>query len=78
MVDGQNESQQVGHPPALSTPVGTNQAPPGLSSDDASKAAALIQRNYRGYRERRELDGVGVNAASRRWAEVGFCGVGMR
>ena len=32
-------------------------------------AAQLIQRNYRGYRERRQLQGMGLDASAR-WAEV--------
>lgn len=33
------------------------------------KAAQLIQRNYRGYRERRQLAGMGLDASAR-WTEV--------
>jgi hypothetical protein len=33
------------------------------------EAAQLIQRNYRGYRERRQLAGMGLDANAR-WAEV--------
>lgn len=33
-------------------------------------AAQMIQRNYRGYRERRQLQGIGLDANAR-WAEVG-------
>jgi hypothetical protein len=32
-------------------------------------AAQMIQRNYRGYRERRQLQGIGLDASAR-WAEV--------
>ena len=32
-------------------------------------AAEIIQRNYRGYRERRQLKGVGLDASTR-WSEV--------
>lgn len=32
-------------------------------------AAEMIQRNYRGYRERRQLKGIGLSASAR-WAEV--------
>jgi hypothetical protein len=32
-------------------------------------AAQMIQRNYRGYRERRQLKGIGLDASAR-WAEV--------
>jgi hypothetical protein len=35
------------------------------------EAARKIQRNYRGYRERRQLKGIGLDASAR-WAEV--CG----
>jgi hypothetical protein len=33
------------------------------------EAATMIQRNYRGYRERRQLKGIGLDASAR-WAEV--------
>ena len=33
------------------------------------QAAQMIQRNYRGYRERRQLQGIGLDASAR-WAEV--------
>jgi hypothetical protein len=33
------------------------------------EAARKIQRNYRGYRERRQLKGIGLDASAR-WAEV--------
>ncbi|GFF51018.1 hypothetical protein IFM58399_08955 [Aspergillus lentulus] len=36
---------------------------------DREKAARLIQRTYRGYRTRRELQGLGVNASAR-WSEA--------
>jgi hypothetical protein len=49
----------------------------GTAGDGGSKqpqaeeeAAQLIQRNYRGYRERRQLKGIGLDASAR-WAEVG-------
>jgi hypothetical protein len=32
-------------------------------------AAQMIQRNYRGYRERRQLKGIGLDASAR-WHEV--------
>jgi hypothetical protein len=38
-------------------------------SGDEDKAARVIQRNYRGHRTRRELNGIGLDASSR-WAEV--------
>ncbi|KAJ4382939.1 hypothetical protein N0V86_002166 [Didymella sp. IMI 355093] len=41
----------------------------GLSAQEQQKAAQLIQRNYRGYRERRQLQGIGLNASAR-WAEA--------
>lgn len=37
--------------------------------DEEAAAAALIQRNYRGYRSRRELAGMGLDASTR-WVEV--------
>jgi hypothetical protein len=36
---------------------------------DEEIAAQMIQRNYRGYRERRQLQGIGLDASAR-WAEV--------
>jgi hypothetical protein len=42
----------------------------GLQQPEEEKAAAqMIQRNYRGYRERRQLKGIGLDASAR-WAEV--------
>lgn len=38
--------------------------------DDQSTAARLIQRNYRGYRTRRQLKGLGLDAETR-WTDVG-------
>jgi hypothetical protein len=40
-----------------------------LNDEEQQKAAQLIQRNYRGYRERRQLQGIGLDASAR-WAEV--------
>jgi len=42
-------------------------APTDRESEE--KAATTIQRNYRGYRERRQLKGIGLDASAR-WAEV--------
>lgn len=42
------------------------------SHEEEKHAAQLIQRNYRGYRERRQLQGMGLDANSR-WAEVNWC-----
>ena len=44
--------------------------PSSLTPEEKLKAAALIQRNYRGYRERRQLAGIGTDPASKRWTEV--------
>jgi hypothetical protein len=41
----------------------------GGQDDDKEKAAAMIQRNYRGYRERRQLKGIGLSPSTR-WQEV--------
>jgi hypothetical protein len=41
----------------------------GLSDEERKKAAALIQRNYRGYRERRQMQGMGLDPTSR-WVEA--------
>ncbi|KAF2636224.1 hypothetical protein P280DRAFT_160990 [Massarina eburnea CBS 473.64] len=43
--------------------------PPPLSGEECDQAAQLIQRNYRGYRARRQLQGFGLDASSP-WAEV--------
>lgn len=42
---------------------------PELSTEDRDKAAALIQRNYRGYRERRQMKGMGLDPTSR-WIDA--------
>lgn len=44
---------------------------PGSGADDAqrAKAAAVIQRTYRGYRTRREMKGLGLNASTR-WVQA--------
>ncbi len=42
---------------------------PELSDEERTKAAALIQRNYRGYRERRQMQGLGLDPSSR-WVEA--------
>ena len=42
---------------------------PRLSEDERTRAAELIQRNYRGHRERRALDGKGLDASTR-WVEA--------
>lgn len=39
------------------------------AGDERSKAAAIIQRNYRGHRERRALEGYGLSPSTR-WLEV--------
>jgi hypothetical protein len=38
-------------------------------SQQQADAAQMIQRNYRGYRERRQLKGIGLDASAR-WTEV--------
>jgi hypothetical protein len=43
--------------------------PAALDSGEQEQAAQMIQRNYRGYRTRRQLNGMGLDASSR-WAEV--------
>lgn len=50
---------------------GPKQAAEDAALDDTeqAQAAQLIQRNYRGYRERRKLKGLGLDADSR-WSEV--------
>lgn len=39
------------------------------TTDEQNHAAEVIQRNYRGYRERRQLQGMGLDASAR-WTEV--------
>lgn len=41
-----------------------------MDNEEQKRAAQMIQRNYRGYRERRQLEGMGLDASAR-WAEVG-------
>jgi hypothetical protein len=41
----------------------------GSAPEAEEEAARKIQRNYRGYRERRQLNGYGLDASAR-WAEV--------
>jgi len=41
-----------------------------LDSGEQEQAAQMIQRNYRGYRTRRQIKGFGLDASSR-WEEVG-------
>lgn len=51
-------------------PESPNQSSSAQANDqEQQKAAQLIQRNYRGYRERRQLEGIGLDASAR-WAEV--------
>lgn len=49
---------------------------PKKTQAEEEEAAQMIQRNYRGYRERRQLKGIGLDASAR-WAEVGgYCRTG--
>lgn len=41
----------------------------GLSDEERANAAAMIQRSYRGYRERRQVLGMGLDPSSR-WIEA--------
>jgi hypothetical protein len=41
----------------------------GLNDEERIKAAGLIQRNYRGYRARRQMKGMGLDPSSR-WVEA--------
>lgn len=40
-----------------------------MADSERTKAASLIQRNYRGYRERRQLNGLGLDPTTR-WVEA--------
>jgi hypothetical protein len=40
-----------------------------MGDHEQKQAAELIQRNYRGYRSRRQLAGMGLDPSTR-WAEV--------
>jgi hypothetical protein len=51
--------------------------PATLGSGEQERAAQVIQRNYRGYRTRRQLNGMGLDA-SMRWAEVGCFSIRRR
>ncbi|KAL1879498.1 hypothetical protein Plec18167_003955 [Paecilomyces lecythidis] len=42
---------------------------PGMTEAEREKAARIIQRNYRGYKTRRELKGFGLDASTR-WLEA--------
>ena len=44
-------------------------AQPKRKSHEEEQAAQMIQRNYRGYRERRQLAGMGLDPSTR-WMEV--------
>jgi hypothetical protein len=60
------------HEDAANTPAGKAEAagkPDDLSQHEKQKAATMIQRNYRGYRERRQIKGLGMSA-SMRWSEA--------
>lgn len=55
------------HAPAQSP--GQHGGSSSSSSNAQQQAAQLIQKNYRGYRERRQLQGMGLDAGAR-WSEV--------
>lgn len=48
---------------------GLSKEHPDLSESERERAAGLIQRNYRGHRERRMLDGMSLDPSSR-WVEA--------
>ncbi|KAL5121354.1 hypothetical protein ACEQ8H_000822 [Pleosporales sp. CAS-2024a] len=54
---------------ATAAATGSETAKPQHEDDEATQAAQLIQRNYRGYRARRQLNGIGLDASAR-WAEA--------
>lgn len=45
-------------------------AQPPEQREEEAAAAQMIQKNYRGYRERRQLKGFGLDPSTR-WIEVG-------
>ncbi|KAI4948678.1 hypothetical protein J4E86_008026 [Alternaria arbusti] len=49
--------------------VAARQSHMGTNDQEQAQAAQMIQRNYRGYRERRQLQGMGLDASAR-WAEA--------
>lgn len=64
------------HDPTQSSPEAQSPAQHGNSdsnsnshSSEQEQAAQLIQKNYRGYRARRQLQGMGLDTSSR-WSEV--------
>ncbi|KAL5470074.1 hypothetical protein PMIN07_002072 [Paraphaeosphaeria minitans] len=65
---------EAGEQPAQSATEAQSPAPHGArssscSSNEQEQAAQLIQKNYRGYRERRRLQGMGLDAGAR-WSEA--------
>ena len=60
-----------------STAAGASEPTPSSPTQpDLDAAAQTIQRRYRGYRERRQLAGMGVDASTR-WVEV-CCTLSLR
>ncbi|KAI9744406.1 MAG: hypothetical protein M1818_001935 [Claussenomyces sp. TS43310] len=47
----------------------SEERPDGMSDEERAKAAGLIQRNFRGYKERRQMEGKRLDASSR-WSEA--------
>ncbi|KAF7159152.1 hypothetical protein CNMCM6106_006285 [Aspergillus hiratsukae] len=69
-----SEESAVASGDGFSSPTATDGTEVARNNDvitvaDREKAARLIQRTYRGYRTRRELHGLGLNASAR-WAEA--------
>lgn len=53
-----------------------NGKPERMQTEEQKQAAVVIQRHYRGHRERRQLQGMGLDASAR-WAEVGTFFLGL-
>ena len=64
------DDEQVGTPANHHVDQGEEGMPQEQDRErERAAAAQLIQRRYRGYRERRQLNGFGLDSSSR-WAEV--------
>lgn len=68
--DARAKAIRVRRAQQVQCPVGKKGNEIGMGNGvEQSDAAQLIQRNYRGYRERRQLEGFGLDPGTR-WLEV--------